>query len=255
MHQEYISSPHLPYSHWFWSLIFNRLRFSRKLFENIDPFLKGSMFENAQIWYKEYQENLYYLFFIVGPTSWITVHPGICYQGSPKEGNFAIPQNEIYENKNLFAIRLVHVSGSVECKGSTLASENRWGCDNKHNMQMRIWHDNGTEGKFRRKGDNSYPGFSVSDDVLIIKKRNWYQNWPDRIRDGQKFEIFSMGTESKTDGHCVRLDVSFAWVRAVTKKFLFCFKTVIRLYSLLAILWFLAGTVTDRRARPSLEVF
>lgn len=52
----------------------------------------------------------------------------------------------------------------------------------------------------------SYKGFTIDDDVLVIKP----PDWPTKVRDGDQYSIISTGGSFSENGiHCVNVEASF----------------------------------------------
>ena len=153
-----------------------------------------------------------YLFLhFVGPSKWIVLNNNICYS---RDQPATI---QIHTSRKLFAIRLLHISGGFYCESNQNISN--WGCDfgNCEN-------DNCHTTVIKRKSDNSeypntrdaqildsnylmnFPGFSIKDDLLIFKQREWLS-----VIDKEEFEILVYTPFHGLLGqsHCVQVDASF----------------------------------------------
>lgn len=130
----------------------------------------------------------------------------VCYGPDVlEEGMF-----RIRSNRTIVALRLVHLSGDLTCK--TIASN--WGCRqigcvenschgtriqrNSTNEEFPDHHAKDVDGLY------TFPGFTIDDDLLIIK----LQSWPTKVYDGEIFNVFYQGYRG-TGIHCVRADASF----------------------------------------------
>ena len=97
--------------------------------------------------------------------------------------------------------------------------EARWGCRNRkdrncdpYNCHLTVLINAKTKQIFPNGADISghdfynFPGFSIDDDLLIIKRTNW----PIKVDDGEEFIVYSLHPKHGNKGiHCIRVDASF----------------------------------------------
>ena len=151
------------------------------------------------------------ILFHSGPSRWLVVTENVCY-GGPNVTKFSI--DNTYDNRTLYALRLVHLSGYLTCA----EGNSRWGCREMGvNCEPHTCHDTNIitdqDGESSMmldifaEGPMTLPGFSIDDDVLILKENNWFMNWLRKLSVGQTFVLRSSRTTTGT--HCIRIEGSF----------------------------------------------
>ena len=138
------------------------------------------------------------------PSEWIRQADNVCYKTQGHTyGSFTVLQD-----CELFAIRLEHVSGDLNCNTADHSSS-RWGCkeigfETVLLKDHKLWYPN--ESKSRAEFD--LPGFNLMDDVVVYKKRaNVTKGEEMQIAYGEDFENYKEGDNGNRQ-HCVHVDFS-----------------------------------------------
>lgn len=153
--------------------------------------------------------------FFLGPSGWILQQENVCYgfgKSPVPVGSFTIKGKH-----NLVALRLVHVSGDLACSGLTPA---KWGSRispcNSDCFSTFLQFENGTflvnPPALNSKSLFTRPGFTIDDDVLIIK----LPHWPVGLRNEEGFNILSISNSGcqETGVHCINVEASFLpWMK------------------------------------------
>ena len=152
----------------------------------------------------------HFILFRSGPSRWVVLEENLCYG----DHNLLFSMDEIYDNRTLYALRLVHISGYLTCG----EQNSRWGCrkkgdecepDSCHGTNLIYGNggDYGTLFDTIPQSPITLPGFSIDDDALIVKENNWYWNWPTKLGVVSEFVLQALPGINGT--HCIRLDASF----------------------------------------------